>query len=396
MEAEQTGLEQPFLGDLRLSRRLISLRQVTAAGLVIILGLAFMLPGYFQRELGITSSAAIILAAVILGLTLLNIIELLAGSSERGGSYVLVHESWGGTAGFATGWALLALGITLAATFFQALGASLLFAFPALSPYSMVIPVAAFVLMVMIQLFGFIPFRNRTWLLVLMIIVGVAILSFISITRPENKDLVSTLPGGEFSRAAAWGLLIFASLEVLLSGRRQIQDPKRHLPQGLMVSLFLSSILISAMLGLATSTNDHPASLALIARLGGADFIRQSFAVGIGSIAFFIAANNALMVAARQVYALSRFGALPRGFTTVRKPFRLPPLIFVLLIALTTPILWLPTELLLDVGAAAALIVCSVLNLAAIASGNRFGTIRQGGKIGSHSPVKRPKRYSRT
>jgi hypothetical protein len=111
LEAEKPGLEQPFLGDLRLSRRLISLRQVAATGLVIILGLTFLLPGYFQHEVGQPSSAAIILAALVLGLT--------------GGSYVLVHESWGGTAGFATGWALLALGFTLAATFFQALGASL-------------------------------------------------------------------------------------------------------------------------------------------------------------------------------------------------------------------------------------------------------------------------------
>ena len=371
METEQTELEQPFLGELRLSRRLSSLRQVAATGLVIILGLTFLLPGYFYREAGITSSAAIILAALVLGLTLLNIIELLAGSSERGGSYVLVHESWGGTAGFATGWALLALGITLAATFLQALGASLAYAFPALSPYAVYIPIVAFMLVVLIQLLGFLPFRNRTWLLVLVLVIGIAVLSFISITRPGSKDVASTLPVGDFPRAAAWGVLIYAGLEVLLSGRRQIQDPKRHLPQGLLVSLFVGGILVSAMLGLATSSGDYPGSLALIASFGGDDLIRQGFAVGIGSIAFLIAANNALMVAARQIYVLSRFGALPRGFTTVRKPFRLPPLIFILLMVLTIPILWLPTDLLLDIGAAAALFVCTLVNLAAIISRRR-------------------------
>jgi uncharacterized hydrophobic protein (TIGR00271 family) len=370
LEAEKPGLEQPFLGDLRLSRRLISLRQVAATGLVIILGLTFLLPGYFQHEVGQPSSAAIILAALVLGLTLLNIIELLAGSSERGGSYVLVHESWGGTAGFATGWALLALGFALAATFFQALGASLVYAFPVLTPFSVYIPIVAFMLVVLIQLFGLLPFQNRTWLLVLVLIVGTVVLSFISITRPGSNEVVTTLPGGDFPRAAAWGVLIYASLEVLLSGRRQIQDPKRHLPQGLMVSLFLGGILISALLGLA-STGDHPDSLALITRFGGDNLIRQGFAVGLGSIAFFIAANNTLMVAARQIYALSRFGALPRGFTTVRRPFRLPPLIFILLSALTIPALWLPTDILLDIGAAAALLVCTLLNLATIISRRR-------------------------
>ena len=146
MEIEQPTPEQPFLGDLRLSRRLSSLRQVSATGLVIILGLAFLLPGFFQREAGTTSITPVILASLVLGLTLLNIIELLAGSSERGGSYVLVHESWGGTAGFATGWSLLALGIALSGMFFRALGAALEYAIAALSPYSVYVPIAAFLL----------------------------------------------------------------------------------------------------------------------------------------------------------------------------------------------------------------------------------------------------------
>lgn len=371
MEAEQTDLEQPFLGELRLSRRLVSLRQVTATGLVIILGLTFMLPGLIRLKAGIDSSAPIILAALVLGLTLLNVIELLAGSSERGGSYVLVHESWGGTAGFATGWALFALGITLAAAFFKALGASLVYTIPTLQPYSAYIPIVAFMLVVIIQLFGALPLGNRTWVLVLALILGVAVLSFLSITQPGARAEVPALSGRDFPRAAAWVILIYASLEVLLSGRRQIQDPKRHLPQGLLISLFAGGILITAMLGLATPMDSHPGSITLIARFGEGNSIRLGIATGLGSIALLIASNNALMVAARQLYVLSRFGALPRGFTIVRRPFRLPPLIFLLLIALTIPILWLPTDLLLDIGAAAALSVCTLLNLSALISRRR-------------------------
>ncbi len=368
---EEVGAEQPFLGDLRLSRRLITLRQVVATGLVVILGLAFLLPGDLHQYAGVASSPAIILATVVLGLTLLNAIELLGGSSERGGTYVLVHESWGRAAGFATGWVLLALGVTLTAVLIKALGGALVSVIPDLTPYTVYVPLVAFAIMVLVQLFSLLPFRSRTWVLIILLLFGIVILGFLALASPVTVEAVRMPTDGDFPRAAAWGILMYASLEILLSGRRQIQDPKRHLPQGLFVSLFLGGILILLGIGLTGYSSEGQGALALIARLGGDDPIRIAIATGMGSIAFFIAANNTLMVAARQIYVMSRFGALPHGFTVVRRPFRLPPLIFILLIALTLPVLWLPTDTLLDVGAGAALITCILLNLAALISRRR-------------------------
>jgi uncharacterized hydrophobic protein (TIGR00271 family) len=374
VEPEPTDLEQTFLGELRLSRRLFSLRQVASTGLVIIIGLVFLLPGVFIKDAEVETGAPILLAALVLGLTLLNVIELLAGSSERGGTYVLVHESWGRTAGFATGWALLALGVTLAAALFNALGSALVYALPALTPYTLFIPVTAFALVILTQLFGLLPFRNRTWALLALLALGTIVLGFLTLMRSGTPNTNAPLSGGDFMRATAWVSLAYASLEVLLSGRRQIQDPRRQLPQGLLVSLFLGLVFIAGMLALISHSAlpaDQVGSLALISHLGEGDPIRLGVAVGLGSIAFLIAGNNALMVAARQLYALSRFGALPRGFTVVRRPFRLPPLIFLVLIALTVPLLWMPTLRLLDIGAAAAVIVLLLLNLAALISRRR-------------------------
>ena len=374
MEPDQTIVEQPFLGELRLSRRLISLRQVASTGAVIAVGLAFLLPGLIYQETGVASSAPIALAAFVLGLTLLNVIELLAGSSERGGTYVLVHESWGGTAGFAAGWALFALGITLAAAFFQAMGAALVFAIPALAPFTAYVPVAALVLVILTQLLGVLPRRNRTWQLLLLLAVGVVVLTVLHIARPGTSTFIPPISGGDFMRAAAWVSLAYAGLEVLLSGRRQIQDPKRHLPQGLLVSLFTGVLFIALLQGLVKQfglLSDQTGSIALISLLGGVNNIRLGFAVGFGCIAFLIAGSNALMVAARQLYALSRFGALPGGFTTVRRPFRLPPLIFLILLAFSIPVLWLPTAYLLDLGAAAAVLVLLLLNFSALISRQR-------------------------
>ncbi|MCK4741085.1 MAG: hypothetical protein KAS80_02255, partial [Anaerolineales bacterium] len=86
---------ESFLGELRLSRHLQSIAQVSALGLAIALGLSFIIPAHVIIEGGIRSTTPALLAILILGLTLLNILELLGGSGERGGIHALIHESLG-------------------------------------------------------------------------------------------------------------------------------------------------------------------------------------------------------------------------------------------------------------------------------------------------------------
>jgi uncharacterized hydrophobic protein (TIGR00271 family) len=371
VDPDQPSLEQPFLGELRLSRRLNSLRQVASTGLVIIAGLVFLLPGLLHQEVHIGSSAPILLAGLVVGLTALNIIELLGGSSERGGTYVVIHESWGGTAGFATGWALLALGVTLSAALFRTLGVTLVYAFPDLQAYAAYLPVAAFVLVILMQFLGALGLRNRTYTYLILLSLGIVLLGTLRWFSPEPGLESPIQASGNLMRATAWVCLVYASLEVLLSGRRQIQNPKRHLPQGLLVSLFLGILALVASQAWVTLQPDQPAVIAPITSLGEGGGVQRWAAIVLGGLAILIASNNAIMVAARQVYILSRFGALPRGFTAVRGPFRLPPLIFLLLLAITIPLFWLPIPLLLDIGAGCAIIVLFTLNLAAIISRQR-------------------------
>jgi uncharacterized hydrophobic protein (TIGR00271 family) len=371
VDSDQPSLEQPFLGELRLSRRLNSLRQVASTGLVITAGLAFLLPGLLHQEVRIGSSTPILFAGLVLGFTALNVIELLGGSSERGGTYVVVHESWGGTAGFATGWALLALGVTLSAALFQTLGMILAYTFPYLQAYATYLPVGAFVLVILVQFLGALGLRNRTYTYLILLTLGVVLLAALQWLNPVPGPESSTQTGGNLMRATAWSCLVYASLEVLLSGRRQILDPKGHLPQGLLVSLFLGILALLAFQVWVRFQSDVPAALTSIISLGEGNPLQRWAAFLLGGVALLIASNNAIMVAARQVYVLSQFGALPRRFTAVRGPFRLPPLIFLLLLAITIPLLWLPIPLLLDISAGCVGIVLIMLNLAAIISRQR-------------------------
>ncbi len=120
---------EDFLGELRLSRRLTSVTQVVAASWVILIGLLFLLARETLTFTGPRSSLASLLAFLVLGLTLLSAAELLGGSGERGGNYMLVHETLGGWSAFITGWSLLAGSLALAAAFLRETAAQLLGSF---------------------------------------------------------------------------------------------------------------------------------------------------------------------------------------------------------------------------------------------------------------------------
>ncbi len=109
-----------FLGELRLGKQLSTAGQVAARGLVVVLGLMFLVPDRVVDLVGPVATVATLLASVLLGLTLLSILELLGGSSERGGTYTLIHETVGRLGGFFAGWSILAGYIALTAACLRA------------------------------------------------------------------------------------------------------------------------------------------------------------------------------------------------------------------------------------------------------------------------------------
>lgn len=87
-----TASTEEFLGELRLGRQLTTPRQVAAGGLTILVGLPFLLAGRIETLAGARAALASALAGIVLGLTLLSVLELLGGNGERGGTHILIHE----------------------------------------------------------------------------------------------------------------------------------------------------------------------------------------------------------------------------------------------------------------------------------------------------------------
>ena len=129
-----------FLGELRIGRELTTSRQVAAVGLAVVAGLLVLLSGQAMQLIGSWAALAGVLAAVVLGLTLLNVLELLGGSGERGGTYMLIQETLGGWGAYLAGWSVLAGCLALSGALARTAGDHLLLLFPSLPLPPVAIP----------------------------------------------------------------------------------------------------------------------------------------------------------------------------------------------------------------------------------------------------------------
>ena len=87
-----TSESKEFLGELRLGRWLTTRRQVVAIGLSIALAMLFLLGGISPGLSGAQVILPGLIAGLTIGLTLLSVLELLAGSGDSGGTYTLIQQ----------------------------------------------------------------------------------------------------------------------------------------------------------------------------------------------------------------------------------------------------------------------------------------------------------------
>jgi uncharacterized hydrophobic protein (TIGR00271 family) len=342
--------QDDFLGELRLGHQLTSASQAAAGGLAIILGFIFLLSGQVLVLLGPRAPLAGILTGLVLGLTLLNVVELLGGSSERGGTYILVHETLGGWLAFLTGWGILAGSVALTAAMAQQAGVLLLgFVFAGELPANLV--ALGFILfLILIQLFQLLPRRFQFGSFLLAALAALALVIINAIPQ-MNMGVFRSPPSvglGTFNQALAWLSVGYIAFESLLISRRQIRDSGRLLPQAILGLLILGVVLISVVLFIyaALLTPITPPNGFTISGLALNGFLPDWFTAIVALVLLLVAANGCMMTAARQVHALSMEGAFPRGLRRVWGKVPMPVLLFSVLTAgiipvvLFAPLIW--------------------------------------------------------
>jgi len=369
-----TEHEEKFMGEIRLDRKISTVFNSAAIGLRLTLGLILLLSVWTVELLGVRSTIATVLMLIVLLLTLLNILELVGGSTEHGGVSSLVHESLGGFWGFLSGWALLAGCLTLTAIFSRIIEVQIIVLFPSLSKGSPWIGLGVVLLLMLAQMFRFLSGHRLTSAVIL--IFFLAVLVIFASTLPEFEaqsfQVASSFSTSSLVHAAAWLMMTFTCIEAVLQSRGLIRDSTRRLPPALiwvlLISVFLLIIgqFIFAGLRFAASAEEP---ISLLESLRIASVFESWIIVAVLLLFFLIAANSCMMLAVRQLYALSQRGILPEIFRSIRSPFRLPPLLFGVLAILAIPLLLLGslTEL-VDLAAAFLLLPVLLVNLGAIRS----------------------------
>ncbi|MFQ5593555.1 MAG: DUF389 domain-containing protein [Anaerolineae bacterium] len=368
-----TAPTDEFLGELRLGRRLATRGQVAAGGLAILTGLIFLVADPAVSLVGPRAALASVLAGVVLGLTLLSVVELLGGSGERGGTYVLIHESLGGLGAFLAGWSILAGSAGLSGALAQIAATHLLLLFPALQLPPNQIALALFGILILVELFQLLPRRPLLWPLIVALLMVLAFLILSAIPRID-VELYRSAPAvglGDLMRSVAWLAVGYIAFEAVLASRRQVRDPGRNLPPAIVAVLIFGGLAfaVATLVAAGVSRFLPTAHNSLASALAAASFLPAWASPWLTVIAVVLAADGCLMVATRQMHALSRDGALPASLRRIRGPFPMSPLLFGALVAIAVPLIaWAPTQWLIDLAAGLFLTAMTLLNAAAIHS----------------------------
>ena len=358
-----------FLGELRLGKQLSTTGQVAARGLVVVLGLMFLVPDRVLDLVGPVATVATLLASVLLGLTLLSILELLGGSSERGGTYTLIHETLGRLGGFFAGWSILAGYVALTAACLRAMISHLTLLFIELRLIAPYLALGILFSLLLIQLFRLLPGRDLIWpaILILLVVLVIVLLGVLMRVDMRLERASTTVASSDLMRAVGLMVVSYAAIEAILTLRRHARDPARHLPIGLLATLLVGGLLFVLIQLVASRVPEpigHVESTDLVSALGVPGWL-----VCLAVVGLMLAANGCFTSGARQLNALSRQGALPERLRQIRPPFRAQPLLFGSLFIFTAPlVIWAPTRWLVDVSACLFLVPVLLLNLAAIHS----------------------------
>jgi hypothetical protein len=308
--------KQDFLGELRIGRQVSGRFQILALGFSVALGLLFLLGADGVDVLRRLAIVGPLLGILVVGLSLVNVFELLAGSAERSGSYGLAQETLGGVAGFMGGWSLLAGQMLLTVGFLQVGAAQIGALLPGVPIPSAAFALALAVIFVLVELFQALPRRPTLATLVALFLLGLAVVAISAVFRLNLRSslLGMGLGGDGLAHNLAHYALLYAVIEALLYARRQIRSTGRALMGHLVLSLVLAGLIAGLFGFLQSGLVLNPQGGGLAGDLAGSGKLQL---IGVALLALGVclaAANSTLMTAARQLSSLSRWGGSQAAF----------------------------------------------------------------------------------
>jgi len=191
-------------------------------------------------------------------------------------------------------------------------------------------------------------------------------------TNPVDGGFIPLFPNGIFSLLPATSLLFvtFTGFEMITTISAEVKKPRKNIPKALFITVGVVTLFYLLIVGAtlySTSTERLAGSdVALIEAISGSP-IMEGVIIMAAIFAMLSSLNVAIMAGARNVYALSRDGFLPKKWGKINERFE-SPLKAVLLTAVIAIVLLLTSQinLIASVSNISYMLVVSTVGLAVL------------------------------
>jgi len=298
-----------------------------ASGAMISSGL-FILPGLAFAKAGPAVVVSYFLAGILSLAGMLSIAEMTTAMPRAGGDCFTIMRSMGPAVGTVAGllsWFSLAM-----KSAFALVGMSL-FAILLISIDIHIIAVAFCLIFIAVNLVGIKEAGQTQVILVLGLFALMCLYIVTGFPHLQAQRFIPFVPRGFGSVLSAAGFVFvsYAGLLKIASVAEEIQNPKRNIPVGMIISLIVVSIFYALMVFITTGVLDGTQLSRSMTPISDGAFVIMgrfgSIALGIAAIlAFLSTANAGIMTAARSLVPLSRDGLLPDFFGSINRRFQTP------------------------------------------------------------------------
>ena len=354
-------------------KRSLSLPLITLYGLGTIIGAGiYVLIGKVAGQAGIYAPVAFIVAAFIAGVTAFSYAELVARYPRSAAEAVYVEAAFGQRwlAGLA-GWAVVAVGVVSSATIANGF-VGYLHIFIEIPDW---LAISGLVLVLgALAVWGI---SESAWTAAVITVIEVLGLLIVLLAAGDNlaslpqrlPELLPPLQLGPWIGIALGAFLAFYAFigfEDMVNVAEEVKEPRRNIPLGIILALFISSalyLLIALVAVLSLPVAELSASNAPLADLvAGAGWSPLS----IGIISLFAAVNGILVqmiMASRMAYGMALQNTAPAVFARIHPRSRTPiyATVFVTAIVLVFA-LWLPLVTLAEITSFITLLLFALMN----------------------------------
>lgn len=309
--------------------RQLNLPAVVAISVSTMLGSGlFVLPGLAAMKTGPSVFLAYLFAGLCVLPAALSKAELATAMPTSGGTYVYLDRTFGPLVGTIAGiglWLALLLKSAFALVGFSAY--LLVLTDVPLKPSALVM----LALIVVLNLRGVRKVGQVQSIVVTIAVIALVVLFVMGLSKYDPRRLEPLFAKGTwgFLEAAAFVFVSYAGVTKVAAFAEEVKNPKRNLPLGILLSLFVAvllygtvSLVLVAVVPMDILQEDLHPIYTLANTLGGRIFGQIAAVIGVATMASM--ANGGLLAASRFPYAMSRDKLLPSNLSRLHKEWLTP------------------------------------------------------------------------